>query len=254
MLGDFFYDIYSTDALDERFKIFEKYVQTLGFEGVSYTFMPEFYLKDDYQQAPAFMSSELFPRSFIEQYTDDRFDKNDFTVRRIKSKQLRPMDWQMCGRSDELSQEEKNVITTADHEHGIKNAISIPTMSKEVGIAGASIISTVSNTDFQKLKDEKLETLRLCTRFFHDSTQNQSTSRPARIFVLPLLTTLNPKEIYILRYLATGQSLKNISFTTDIVTYNYAKNVLHELRKKFGGISKDKLMYIIGLFNILENF
>lgn len=252
LLGDFVTDIYSLDTLDERFNVYEKYVQLLGFDGCSYTFVPGFCMEKDSQNPPAFMFSELFPKSFLEQYTYDRFDQNDFTVRRIKAKQLAPMDWKVFEKTDELSEEEKNVIVVANNDHSVKNAISIPTMSEEIGIAGASIVSTANDADFRKLKDERLETLQICTKLFHDATVNQPISSLVHTFVMPLLTVLKPKEIVILRYIASGQHLKNISDTTDI-SYSYASNLLSELRQRLGGISNEKLMYIIGLFNILDH-
>jgi len=252
LLGDFTADIYTQNSLSSRFSIFEKYVQILGFEGVSYTFMPEFSLKKDIQRAPVFMSSKLFPCSFIEQYTHDRMDQNDFTVRRIKTKQLAPMDWQEFKYSDELSHAEKTIISIAKYDHNVKNALSIPTMSEDRGIAGASIVSTAKNAEFNQLKKENLETLSICTQLFHDATVNMSEASLADIFVIPLLIEMKPKEITILRYFASGKPLKNIYDTTGI-SYSYASNLLAELRQRLGGISNEKLMYIIGLFNLLDN-
>jgi len=252
LLGEFFYDIYSTDDLEERFKIYEKYVQTLGFDGVSYTFIPEFCLEKNSKQAPTFIFSELFPESFIEQYSYDRFDKNDFTVKRIKAKKLEPMDWKIFKHSDELSLEEKNVIVVADNDHEIKNAISVPTMSNDKGIAGASFVSTANSADFQQLKNERLEMLQLFTKLFHDSTVNHSVPSLISTFVMPTFLSLNQKEIAVLRYLASGKYLKNIKYSTDI-SYSYASNLLSSLRKKLGGISNEKMMYLIGLFNMMDH-
>lgn len=251
IVGDFATEIYSLGSLTEHFEIYEKYVQKLGFEGVAYTFMPEFSLEKNIQQAPVFISSELFPISFIEQYAHDRFEKNDFSVRRIKAKQLTPMDWNKFRLSNKLTQKEKDVLLVANREHGISNGITIPTMSEEMGIAGASIVSRTNDSDFQKLKKERLETLQICTKLFHDATVNLSDSSLADKFVIPLLITMKPKEILILRYFLSGKPLKNISDTTDI-SYSYATNLLGDLRHKLGGISNEKLMYIMGLFKILD--
>ena len=194
----------------------------------------------------------MFPTSFIEQYTHDRFDQNDFTVRRIKAKQLAPMDWKIYEKSDDLSEEEKSVLVIAENDHDIKNAISIPTMSEAIGIAGASIVSTANDADFKKLKKERLETLQVCTKLFHDSTVNQPISSLVHTFVMPLLADIKPKELIVLRYIASGKHLKNIADTTNI-SYSYASNLLSELRIRLGGISNEKLFYVIGLFNILDH-
>ena len=251
VLGDFTADIYHQNSLSDFFRVYNKYVQTLGFDGVAYTFLPELSLEKNIQRAPVFMSSELFPNRFIEHYTQDRLDHHDFTIKRIKAKKMTPMDWQVFARSDRLTQEEKTTITIAHCDYDIKNAISIPTMSEDSGVAGASIISTETNANFEKLKKERLETLLICTKLFHDATVNLSRSSLADTFVMPLLTDMKPKEIIILRYFASGNSLKNIYDSTGI-SYSYASNLLSALRQRFGGISNEKLMYIIGLFGILD--
>ena len=86
VLGDFTADIYYQNSLSKFFRTYNKYVQTLGFDGVAYSFIPEFSLEKSIQRAPVFMSSELFPNMFIEHYTQDRLDHHDFTIKRIKAK------------------------------------------------------------------------------------------------------------------------------------------------------------------------
>ena len=40
LLGRYIADLYAASTLESRFKVYEKYVAELGFEGVSYTFAP----------------------------------------------------------------------------------------------------------------------------------------------------------------------------------------------------------------------
>jgi DNA-binding CsgD family transcriptional regulator len=60
---------------------------------------------------------------------------------------------------------------------------------------------------------------------------------------------LNGTEITILRYAASGKPLKNIQDHTGI-SYRYASNVLDKLRDKLGGISRDRLLYLVGFLRL----
>jgi FixJ family two-component response regulator len=70
-------------------------------------------------------------------------------------------------------------------------------------------------------------------------------------FILPILESLTPKKKIVLKYLISGQPMKNITDDSDITT-RYAEKLLVELRKDFGDISKNELIYFLGLLNITE--
>lgn len=157
------------------------------------------------------------------------------------------MDWREHELGGLVTCDENRVIQTAREEYGIRNALTIPTLCPESGIGGMSVISAEKDVGFQKLKQENLETLLRCTQLFHDiSFHNTKTSA---MFVQPFLKTLKPKEIQILRHLALGYSLKQIDRG---ISYRYAANMLDELRARMGGITKDKLMYLIGQLHLLD--
>jgi len=58
------------------------------------------------------------------------------------------------------------VINTAK-DYGINNGVTLPLLSGQSGIAGASIISEETKA-FSKLLDSRIEILTLCTRLFHN--------------------------------------------------------------------------------------
>jgi FixJ family two-component response regulator len=70
-------------------------------------------------------------------------------------------------------------------------------------------------------------------------------------FILPILESLTPKKKMVLKYLISGKPMKNIAEEADITT-RYAEKLLVELRKDFGNISINELIYFLGLLNITE--
>lgn len=62
---------------------------------------------------------------------------------------------------------------------------------------------------------------------------------------------LKPKEVIVLQHLAAGHSLKAIEKHHPITHY-YASNVLVRLRRRLGGISRDRLMYLVGSSDLLQ--
>ncbi len=71
-------------------------------------------------------------------------------------------------------------------------------------------------------------------------------------FILPILKTLTPKKIILIKYLISGKPMKYISDNEDITT-RYAEKLLIELRKQFGNITTNELIYLLGLLNISEH-
>jgi hypothetical protein len=250
LLGSYIAELYAAETLETRFQVYEKYLKQLGFDGATYLFAARAQWEAFTSIPAVFLHTTAYPTQFLEHYNTERLDQCDFTIRKVLEGDTRPKDWREHEQQAQLSAKEHHVIQLAREDYGIMNAISIPTMLDERGAAGASIISTEKDYAFQTLKHERLETLRYCTKLFHDI--NFADSSLPQKFVLPLVTSLKPKEITIIRYLASGAPFKNIEDTTGI-TYSYATNVLEKLRHRLGGITKDKLLYLIGLLNILHH-
>ncbi|WGZ89658.1 MAG: autoinducer binding domain-containing protein [Candidatus Thiocaldithrix dubininis] len=251
LLGRYIAELYAASTLETRFKVFEKYVKELGFEGASYTFAPRAHWEVFTQMPAIFLHSDTYPQNFLTHYAENRLDRHDFTIRKVLQGEFDPMDWREHELQRTITLAEAKVIELAREDYGIVNAITIPTMMHEMGAAGASVISSEKDSTFGLLKQQKLDTLIHLTRLFHDL--NFANFNLPDKFILPLFETLKPKEIVILQYLATGKPMKNIQDYTGI-SHSYATNVLAELRLRLGGINNDKLMYLFGLMKALMLF
>ncbi len=225
--------------MQARFSLLNKYIQHLGFEGASYTVVPDFVLNNTFKKGPIFLVSDEFPYSFIDQYSTDRFDKIDFTISRIKANQFSTMDWKLYRNSTLLSDAEKNVLHIAEQDHGIINALSIPTMAGIKGVSGVSVISKDNDHSFGLLKKERQATLEAIIDVFHKNNLGFED-----YFVKSFLSEFSDKEILILKHLASGRLMKNIKHETGI-SVSYAANILSDLRKKLGNATVNKIMYEI---------
>ena len=249
IVGEFVEKLYLSDELEKRFRIYEEAVRSLGFEAVTFAFAPNVELTGNLL-TPVFLNSSPYPMGFLQQYNEEKLHMKDFTIRKITHQQLEPMDWREHEHSNSITNDEKRVIQIARNDHGIMNGISIPTMNKNIGMAGASVLSLEKDVSFNILKCENLETLVLCTYLFHNHLF--AYNKIPHQFILSLLNSLKPVEIKILQYVASGKPFKNITHETGI-SRGYASNKLDNLRARLGGINKDKLLYLLGLLNILDD-
>ncbi|MGB1311576.1 MAG: helix-turn-helix transcriptional regulator [Leucothrix sp.] len=235
-------------SLDDNFRVYEKFLRQLGYDGATYTFVPKIQIEVMTDMATVFLSTESYPQGFIDQYAKEQLQKYDFTVRRITEGYMKPMDWREHELKGLVTQEELAVITLAREQYGIKNALSIPMSYEERGGAGASVISYKEDDEFNQLKANTLETLVAITRLFHERVFNHEDL--AHKFIMPILATLTPTEIAILKYKASGQTMKQFKDHTSI-SMSHATNVLSRLRKRLGGVSMERLLYLLGLLNTL---
>ncbi|QTR49448.1 helix-turn-helix transcriptional regulator [Candidatus Thiothrix anitrata] len=249
LLGDLVADLYACASLNERFKMYEKCIQKLDFEAASYTFIPKIVTETQLNTPPVFVRSALFPESFIEQYVTDRFDKNDFTIRAIQNNVLCPMDWQDCFQSDSLTDAEKNVLFLAKQEHNIQNGISLPMMNDSVGIAGFSIVSSMQDVDFTRVKQQNLNTLQLCTKAFHDIVFSRVYAYHE--FIPSVLLDLSDKEKIVLEYISKGKTMEELGKSNAPVSKRYGEKILLELRQKFGDISTHELIHHISQLKLI---
>ncbi|TXH68234.1 MAG: hypothetical protein E6Q83_14165 [Thiothrix sp.] len=254
LVGHFVDDLYQVETVSERFLVYEHYIHTLGFDGATYTFFPNALWEFNSSFSPIFLHTQEYPTAFLKHYAEANFHECDFTIRVGNSLRLNKatplptaLDWREHEIAGLISYAENSVIQIAREEYGIRNALTIPTQRPEAGLGGMSVISSEKDSSFRELKQENMETLLRCTQVFHDISFGNS--RNFSIFAQPFLQTLKPKEIQILRHLALGYHLKQIG---QGISYRYAANMLDELRARMGGITKDKLMYLIGQLHLLD--
>ncbi len=72
------------------------------------------------------------------------------------------------------------------------------------------------------------------------------------LFIQPLLERLNDTRRKVLKHLVSGHPMKTIPDTSGI-SQRYAEKVLIDVRKEFGNISTNELIYILGMVHIHEH-
>lgn len=247
LLGKYLADLYEVQSIEQRFKIFSDYLQILGFTGATYTFAPTLQMEALRQLPMVFLHTDTYPLEFLQDYSEKRFDRSDFTVRKVLNGETRPMDWREYELTGELLSEEIELIRLARDRYGILNALSIPT-TREHGAAGMSVISNKDDEEFEKIKKEQMDTLLAMVRVFHDINFN-SKNWPYQ-FIAPVFGSLTDKERMILRHMANGGAMKCIKEATGI-SKSYADNLLSELRDRLKIPTTARLMYLFGLLDNL---
>jgi len=246
----FSYSESETISLEQHFSVYEKFLRQLGYDGATYSFAPTIQIEIMTNLPAFFLSTSAYPIAFIEQYTAERLDQKDFTVRKILAGEMTPMDWREHEVNGWISETEAYVIKLARDKYGIKNGISIPMINEEKGLAGASVISYENDDAFKELKEQTLDSLVSITRLFHARIFSEEDL--THKFILPILENLTEKEIIILSYKASGKLMVNIEEETGISS-SFAANLLSNLRKRLGGVNTDRLMYLLGLLNTFGN-
>jgi hypothetical protein len=241
-------DLYAAKDFDTRFKVYEHYITALGFDGASFTYVPYLFINNAIHLSPLFRITTHYPQAFIEQYNTEHWEQHDFTISELKNNNFTIKDWQDSFKHKLLTLEAKRQLVVVKTDYNIQNALSIP-MRVNAGVCGTSIISHEKNRAFNKLKKESLEVLQIMTHTF--SNHNFSDQDLATCFIAPYLEFFKPKELEVLKYIAAGKPIKNIGLELDI-SKRYAANLLDQVRERLGDISRDKLMYLCGEFQIFD--
>jgi len=244
VLSDFLQNIGLAVNIDEMFAALEKAVTMLGFDNVSYTYVPLVIGNNLYQLSPIFLISQSYEKRFIAHYASEKLGLDDFTIKRIKNGDMIPMNWWEEAEKKALSHKEKKVIEIARNDYGIRHGITIPTYSTKNGIAGVSVTSSESNTVFSSLYKERLLLIKAIAQIFNDRVLVSPKIR--QNFMTPFLQKLTDMEKGVLKKLSQGYAPQVIAYELNS-TYRYVNNVITILRGKFGGITRDQLLYAAGL-------
>lgn len=250
LVANFAIDFYAAKTFDDAFDIYFKLVLKSGFDGVLYTYIPNITTASQYSISPIYKSSITYSQDFLAYYARERLDKIDSIIKLVKSGETGIIDWWEEVEKRKFSDDDKEILRIAREQFGIINGITIPTMSEQRGIAGSSVITSKTGSEYAKLKAENIDTIALCTIMFHNFTLSRPLS--SNTFILPFFPNLTEKEIQVLRFQLTGKPMKLIEDSTDITT-QYAEKLLKNIRKKFGNISKNELIHQTSAFNILDD-
>jgi len=236
--------LYDADNIEQKFQVLENITINAGFDAVLYTFMPKLMLLTE-SIKPVFQYSEKY-RPIVENYLEHDFRHQDFTIRLAESGYMDIIDWWKVAGTIKLTNEEKNFNHIIKEKFGVTKGISFPALSSDVGIAGASIIQL--NREVKPVDEKLLQYLKKCFKIYHHHMIVHQDDRYR--FILPLLESLTPRKKAVIRHLISGQPMKNI--VEQGISERYGEKLLSELRKSFGSISKNELIYLLGLLNISE--
>lgn len=245
---DYCETLYAAQDVDTMFAGLEKAVQEMGFDNVSYTYVPGALGQSLHQLAPVFKLSRTYNARFIQHYSDAHFGKDDFTIKRITRGDLTPMIWWNEAKVKRLSKSELEVIEVARQDYGIHQGISVPTFTDGRSIAGVSITREEKDFSFDQLYEEKGTYLRKMSMMFSDRVLCLNEARV--IFMMPIVQFLSVTEKQVLCELAKGRNLKAVCLELNLDYKYVANSVIKSLRKKFGNVTRDTLMYEAGLLNI----
>ncbi len=230
------------------FSTLEDKINALGFDGVLYSFYPKpMYMNQSIQ--PVLHYSDSFA-PFVAHYIEHNYGNRDFVLNMALQGRTEPVDWWQEIEQGNVSPEEQEVTQDARDNFGIQHGVSIPVLYGTFAIAGISVISSEPDkAKFQALKAQSLDSLYDIATYYHSKVIK--STKELHFFILPLLESLNDTKRKVLKHLVSGQPMKTIE-NIHGVKQRYAEKVLLEIRKEFGGITVNELIYILGMINILE--
>jgi hypothetical protein len=230
------------DAFGIEFQHLTESVADLGFDGVVYSFYPKpSYVNEKIQ--PMLHFSEAFA-PFVDHYMNHDYWKRDFVLRLAMKGRRKPIDWWHEINAGNVSADEQTVTREAREVFSIRQGLSVPVLSGEYAIAGISVMSKNEDPEhFAQLIDDGLKDLEKLATRYHGKIL--LTKEEIQFFIRPLLESLNDTKKTVLKHLIIGQPLKTI----EGVKERYAEQVVMKIRKDFGGITTNELLYILGMMN-----
>ena len=238
----------STESFNPEFLELVRDVTRLGYDGVLYSFIPKPLFINSKAQ-PVFQCSSVFAPC-IDYYLQEGHGNNDFFIRLAFEGYDAPIDWWEQIDAGKVTDSERAVQEMVRAKFGIYHGLTVLVLHGTFAIAGISVISKVNDAEhFRKLKHDSLEVLQMCANRYH--TRIIQSNEDMRFFITPLLERLSDTKKNVLRHLMSGSPMKNIPETYNI-THRYAEKVLLSIRKEFGDISTNELMYILGMTNMKE--
>ncbi len=249
IIADFIEAIDRATSLDAMFNALELAAYRMGFEGIAYTYAPALIVDSLGSNTPVFKVSESYSPQFIQHYSEELFAESDFTIKRILSGDLTPMNWWKEVSDKTITKQETRVLQVARTDYHLTNGLSVPTYAQSGSIAGVSVISSDQSYMFEKLCADSVDSLQKISRIFSNRVIGDGRCR--NFFLASFLNGLSPTQKSILKGLAKGEHLKQISSRLNI-SYKYSFNVVDQLKEKFGQVNREQLMYIAGVLQIEE--
>lgn len=252
ILVNFAEKLYASEDIDTLFRELELAANQLGFEHISYTYVPDLLRRLLTELSPVFKLSSNYRTEFIEHYNQCNFGQHDFTIKRIAQMASEPINWWEEASQRNLSVEEKNIIEVAREDYGLRHGVTIPVFSDGSSIAGVSVTSGEKDPLFALLYQERVKYMTLIARMFSDRVLQLPQTRAH--FLEPFLNLLSATEKNVLMLLSRGDNLKAIASELKLDYKYLANTVISSLRRKFGDIPRDQLLYQAGLIGFDQLF
>ena len=256
-LAQYVETLFKCSGFSEAFIQLEHQAERMGFESVLYTQIPKALIDAKFTVEPVYEVSDNFSPAYLSHYAEARFDRHDPVIKAVECGESDPLNWwgPVHSRYAKSTRESKEVVESA-RDYGIKNGITLPLMSDEQGIAGASFI-TSDERNFDVLWAERGQELELYTRVFHSIVTTSSSMNSH--FSKPLLELLSNTELRLLIGLANGRTMAQVAVDINRGV-KYLEQVMLSLRRKLSGVDSDtppainrnQLMYYAGLLKVLE--
>lgn len=257
-LGEYAEALYSADDFDVASKLLEQEVQRMGFDAVLYTYIPNALAQTEHSAKPHYQVSSQFAPSYLAHYEDARFDRSDPLIKAVTDGIKQPINWtgDICESYMQSDNKSREVIEVA-REYGIRNGVTIPLLSGQQGLAGASVING-DKGGFTILLDEKLPELQIVINMYHNLVM--ANSGYLNNFIKPAFACLNSLEIRYLAGLASGKS-QAVMAAELCRSEKYLEQVMLRMRRKISGvdvlekpvINRNQLLYYAGLANIIKH-
>lgn len=248
VLLDFLDRIQSAETLDAKFEVFESVLINLGFENVSYTFVPEVLTQLLTSVAPVFKLSKDYNADFIDHYTQANFGGHDFTIRNILDGEKKPIVWWDYERDKRLNPNEREIIEVARQDYGMTNGVTISAYCDRRSMAGVSLTNADKPDSFNLLLQERLKLVQHLSQLFNDQILRKSDYQA--MFLSPILNQMNQTELSVLMGLAQGSNIKKIADELKRSEKYINNTVIRSLKTKLNCASRDQLMFVAGKLQI----
>lgn len=245
ILLEFVDAIFSCHNKESMFPFLEVASSKLGFDNISYTYIPAILTRSLSTMPPVFQVSRSYEHNFIEHYVEAGFGQYDFVIKKIFDGELSSIIW---WDQKGLTNSELEIIQVARNDYRITHGVSIPTLRDNSGIAVLSATSECSREQFSFLCNENLDCLRKIARMYSDRLLSSSSNEI--FFFSSFAKMFSLTERHVLRGLADNKKLKVIAHDLGLDYKYIANSVIKSLRDKFGGVSRDKMLLEAGLLDI----
>ncbi|MGB1009069.1 MAG: autoinducer binding domain-containing protein [Thiolinea sp.] len=245
--GNLYARLSDADSLDMAFAVFAETVMGMGYEGVLYGCAPALFAYDPLFKSPVVRAAGLYSTELLLRYQDEGLAEHDFTVKAIKQGVRDEMDWWSYRHQNRLNPQEITLLDIAK-SFGLHNGLSIPVMNNSAGIAGYSVASAKQRECFDQLNQTHLPALKECMHVFNAYVWAYQARDIYEQYTYPVISQLTAIEKAFLRHLPIEKSIPEIARQINRVP-RQTERIASSVRRKFGGISTNQLIYYSGLLH-----